>query len=139
MTAEFPVPDDRLAGKVKLIQFAAQRDVTSQNGSGGSAALVSRCAAEIAPEKIEWLWSGRIARGKHTCIAGEPGTGKSQLSIAIIAAVTTAGEWPCGEGNAPPRHYHYPERRGRRIGHNYSALDRGRRRPRARACGVCRP
>jgi hypothetical protein len=101
MTAEFPVPDDRLAGKVKLIQFAAQRDVTSQNGSGGSAALVSRCAAEIAPEKIEWLWSGRIARGKHTCIAGEPGTGKSQLSIAIIAAVTTAGEWPCGEGKAP--------------------------------------
>jgi AAA domain len=64
-------------------------------------ALISRCAADIAPEKIEWLWPGRLARGKHTCIAGEPGTGKSQLTIATIAAVTTAGEWPCSEGRAP--------------------------------------
>ncbi len=64
-------------------------------------ALLSRCAADIAPERIEWLWPGRLARGKHTCIAGEPGTGKSQLTIAIAAAVSTAGKWPCGEGSAP--------------------------------------
>ena len=87
-----------------MLQLSASRDVlrvASQNGSGATAALVARCAAEISPERIEWLWPSRIARGKHTCIAGEPGTGKSQLSIAIIAAVTTAGEWPCGEGHAP--------------------------------------
>src|SRR5215469_10516013 len=70
--------------------------------NGATAALVSRCAAEIAPEKIEWLWPGRLARGKHTCIAGEPGTGKSQLSIIIVSTLTTGGEWPCGEGRAPP-------------------------------------
>ena len=39
--------------------------------------LICRCASEIEPERVEWLWPGRIARGKHTCIAGEPGTGKS--------------------------------------------------------------
>lgn len=75
------------------------------NGMAGAAAraqaqLVSRRAADIAPEKIEWLWPGRLARGKHTCIAGEPGTGKSQLTIGIAAAITTGGEWPCGEGTA---------------------------------------
>jgi hypothetical protein len=64
-------------------------------------ALISRGAADIVPEKVEWLWSGRLARGKHTCIAGEPGIGKSQLSVAIVAAVTTGGEWPCGEGRSP--------------------------------------
>jgi RecA-family ATPase len=104
MTAEYPPPDARLAGKVKVVQLSAQRDVLrvgAANSSGAMPALVSRCAAEIPPEKIEWLWLGRLARGKHTCIAGEPGTGKSQLSIAMIAAVTTAGEWPCGEGRAP--------------------------------------
>jgi KaiC/GvpD/RAD55 family RecA-like ATPase len=63
--------------------------------------LVSRCAAEIAPERIEWLWPGRLARGKHTCVAGEPGTGKSQFTIDIAATVSTAGKWPCGEGRAP--------------------------------------
>ena len=37
-------------------------------------------------------------------ILASPGNlvqGKSQLSIAIVAAVTTGAEWPCGEGRAP--------------------------------------
>jgi AAA domain len=104
MTAEFPPPDTRLAGKVRVLPLSMQRDVlhaASQNGSTTTSSLISRCAAEIPPEKIEWLWPSRLARGKHTCITGEPGTGKSQLSIAIIAVVTTAGEWPCREGRAP--------------------------------------
>jgi putative DNA primase/helicase len=63
--------------------------------------LISRRASEITPRDIDFLWDGRLARGKHTCVAGEPGAGKSQLSIAIIAAITTGGEWPCGEGCAP--------------------------------------
>jgi putative DNA primase/helicase len=58
-------------------------------------------ASEVATERIEWIWPGRIARGKHTLIAGDPGTGKSQAMISIVAAVTTGGEWPCGEGRAP--------------------------------------
>ena len=84
-------------------QYRNRADETPKTVSpaGRGAALVSRCAAEISPEKIEWLWRGRLARGKHTCIAGEPGTGKSQLSIAMIAIVTTGGEWPCAEGQAP--------------------------------------
>ena len=66
--------------------------------------LVIQCADEIEPRSVTWLWRGRLALGKQTCIAGEPGTGKSQLLIAIIAAVTTGGEWPCGEGRAPLGH-----------------------------------
>jgi hypothetical protein len=34
--------------------------------------LRSRCAADIRPEKIECLWPGRMARGKHTCIWANP-------------------------------------------------------------------
>src|SRR5262249_11736571 len=60
--------------------------------------LICRCAADIELEPLDWLWCGRLARGKHTCIAGEPGTGKSQLSIFIAATITRGGEWPCGEG-----------------------------------------
>jgi hypothetical protein len=62
--------------------------------------LLSRKASEIPPEHIRWLWIGRLALGKHTCIAGEPGTGKSQISDYAAAAVTTGGHWPCGEGRA---------------------------------------
>ena len=77
-------------------------DITTiKMGRAQGSALISRRASEIAPERVEWLWPGRIALGKHTCIAGEPGTGKSQQSIAITATISMGGEWPCGEGRAP--------------------------------------
>jgi putative DNA primase/helicase len=49
---------------------------------------------------IEWLWPGRVARGKLTIIAGAPGSGKSALAVGIAAAVSSGGAWPCGEGSA---------------------------------------
>ncbi len=83
------------------------RPTTASNGepskTSGSRLDTVR-ASEVRPENIDWLWQGRIARGKHTMIAGTPGTGKSQLTISIGAAVTTGGTWPCGEGRAPLGH-----------------------------------
>jgi RecA-family ATPase len=69
--------------------------------SAAEVTLVSRCAASITPKPIRWLWQGRIAIGKQTLIAGEAGLGKSQIGIAMAAAVTTGGPWPCSEGYAP--------------------------------------
>src|SRR5262249_45468722 len=63
--------------------------------------LVVQRAADVTPERVEWLWPGRIAIGKQTLIAGEAGLGKSQLCWALVAAVTTGGPWPWGEGHAP--------------------------------------
>jgi RecA-family ATPase len=79
--------------------------VPFRNGQAGQphinqSQLVSECASEIMLQPVEWLWQGRIAKGKHTCIAGEPGSGKSQLSMFITATVTMGGLWPCGEGRA---------------------------------------
>jgi hypothetical protein len=63
--------------------------------------LICRRASEIEPERVEWLCEARIAVGKQTLFAGDPGTGKSQLSVAIAAAIAKGAEWPCGEGRAP--------------------------------------
>jgi len=63
--------------------------------------LVCQRAADITPTKVEWVWPGRLAIGKHTCIAGEPGTGKSQISFFVAAMVTIGGAWPCNEGRTP--------------------------------------
>ena len=63
--------------------------------------LMVECAADILPERIEFLWPGRLAIGKQSLIAGEAGLGKSQITISMAAAVTTSGPWPCDEGNAP--------------------------------------
>jgi putative DNA primase/helicase len=69
--------------------------------SGSRVTLVSHSAASIVPKPVEWLWPGRIAIGKQTLIAGEAGLGKSQIGVAMAAAVTTGGPWPCDEGRAP--------------------------------------
>jgi AAA domain len=88
--------DDIVTDFIKVCSLADEK-ARRNKGPG----LFARRADEIEPKHVDWLWRGRIARGKQTCIAGEPGTGKSQLSIAIVAAITTGGEWPCGEGRAP--------------------------------------
>jgi putative DNA primase/helicase len=77
-------------------------DVTNGHGDKGrSRRLIARRADEITPQPVTWLWPGRLAIGKQTSVAGDPGTGKTQLAIYATAAVTTGGEWPCGEGRAP--------------------------------------
>ena len=51
-------------------------------------------ASEIAPEKIDWLWPGIIARGRVTGLVGYPGLGKSQVIIDLAATVSTGRGWP---------------------------------------------
>jgi AAA domain len=58
-------------------------------------------ASEVAPDPVRWLWEGRLALGKLALIGGAAGTGKSTLAMSLVAAVTTGGPWPCGEGRAP--------------------------------------
>jgi len=72
-----------------------------QTPEGAALGLIIHRASDIKAEAVEWLWSGRIALGKQTLLAGEAGLGKSQAAIDVAAKVTTAGEWPCGEGRAP--------------------------------------
>jgi putative DNA primase/helicase len=72
------------------------------SNSKPSRALVTCNLSDIAPEKIEWLWPGRIAIGKLTLIAGEPGLGKSQVTLRIAAAVTTGDKWPGNENDYAP-------------------------------------
>jgi hypothetical protein len=72
-----------------------------QRLDGGGRTLVISNLAGVVSEKIEWLWPGRIAVGKLTLIAGEPGLGKSQVAIAIASAVTTGGKWPDCDSRAP--------------------------------------
>ncbi|MEW8548587.1 MAG: AAA family ATPase [Candidatus Thiodiazotropha sp.] len=50
----------------------------------------------ITPEPIQWLWDGWLAAGKMHIVAGVPGTGKTTISLALAASITTGGRWPDG-------------------------------------------
>src|SRR5262249_9262733 len=46
------------------------------------------------PKKIRWLWHSRIPLGKVTVLDGDPGLGKSLISIDIAAYATTKRPMP---------------------------------------------
>jgi hypothetical protein len=54
--------------------------------------------SDVEVEAVRWLWPGRIPYGKLTVLEGDPGLGKSQLTLALAAAVTTGGALPGCEG-----------------------------------------
>jgi energy-coupling factor transporter ATP-binding protein EcfA2 len=58
-------------------------------------------ASAIKIKPIKWLWKYRLAEGEMALVAGEGGLGKSQVILAIAAAVSNGSPWPDGEGIAP--------------------------------------
>lgn len=50
--------------------------------------------SDVKPEPVAWLWPGRIALGKLTLIAGDPGLGKSFVTLDLAARVSRGAAWP---------------------------------------------
>jgi AAA domain len=57
--------------------------------------------ADVEREHVRWLWPDRIPLRKVTVLDGDPGTGKSTLTLTIAAKVTTASPFP--DGTRPER------------------------------------
>jgi putative DNA primase/helicase len=54
------------------------------------------CAADIKPVSVSWLWDGWLARGKMHIFAGQAGTGKTTIALALAATVSKGGRFPDG-------------------------------------------
>lgn len=48
----------------------------------------------VEPTRVKWLWDQRLALGKLTLIAGDPGLGKSYLTLDLAARVSTGKAMP---------------------------------------------
>jgi hypothetical protein len=76
------------------VRWGLAKDQAPQPAASDTGTLITRRLADIESRPVSWLWAGRIARGKLTIIAGNPGLGKSQITASIAAIVTTGGQWP---------------------------------------------
>ena len=61
-------------------------------------------ASTVKTKPIKWIWPGILAQGKFVLLAGDPGLGKSQVSLFICATISSGGQWPvsggtCEKGN----------------------------------------
>jgi hypothetical protein len=50
--------------------------------------------SDVTPQKIQWLWHGRIPMGKITIIDGDPDNGKSSITVDWAARVSRGMPFP---------------------------------------------
>ena len=86
--------------------WSPRRDPDEVNKPEIKSGLLTIRAVNVTPKRVDAIWKDanggiRLARGEHTIIAGEPGLGKSQVTVAVAATITIGGGWPLGEGRAP--------------------------------------
>ena len=56
----------------------------------------------MTPRAVEWLWPNRLAIGKLAMFDGDPGRGKSLVTLDLTARVSTGRPLPDATGAAPP-------------------------------------
>ena len=81
-------------------RFLAQQSDISVNGhdAGDQAYRLKIFPLEaIQPEAVEWIWPKRIPVGKLTLLAGDPGLGKSYMTLDIAARISIGRDWPDGD------------------------------------------
>jgi hypothetical protein len=54
----------------------------------------------VKAEPVSWLWQDRFPAGKLSILMGDPGLGKSTITIDIASRISTGAAWPDG-GKAP--------------------------------------
>src|SRR5438477_3751828 len=55
-----------------------------------------RPVSELRPRPLAWLWPGRLALGKLAILDGDPGLGKSLVTLDLCARLTTGRPFPDG-------------------------------------------
>jgi hypothetical protein len=85
------VSDHLAAGKSlrELVPVDLTEPRPEQDGPPVGVRLTS--FATLTPEKIDWLWDERVPLGMLTLLVGDPGLGKSLLTVNLAAKVSRAG------------------------------------------------
>ena len=74
----------------KPVGFPGQRPMETS----AEVSLESFC--DVLTESVQWLWSRRIPLGKLTIFAGDPGKGKSLVTVDVAARLSRGTTFPDG-------------------------------------------
>lgn len=109
-----------IAKRIRVLQLPGEaKDVSEWLDNGGDIAQLKqltdacpdyepsdngvklRCMADVQTEAVSWLWQPYIPKRKVTLLEGDPGIGKSWVSLAIATAVSLGKGLP-EQGRAEP-------------------------------------
>src|SRR5438128_1748623 len=65
-------------------------------------ALIAESLSQVRPDRIHWLWEPYIPRKKLVILDGDPGVGKSLLTIDLAARLSRGGALPDGKPSDRP-------------------------------------
>lgn len=86
-------------GLAKLVRpwKAEEAPISETNGTANFSDYLDLVPlSSIEPELIHWLWQGRIPLGKLTVLMGDPGLGKSLLTVSVASIVSNGGMFKDG-------------------------------------------
>ena len=88
--------DETVAADEAFGYLKQQTDTLARQCKGNSI-----CLATVSEKEVGWLWPDRFAVGKLSLLAGDPGLGKSFVTLDLAARVSTGRAWPDHSGVAP--------------------------------------
>ena len=84
--------ESRMTAGRRLLQHLRDGLTTIKHESD-SGPLLTRLS-DVKPECITWLWPDRFPLGKLSVLAGDPGLGKSFVTLDMAARVSKGEPWP---------------------------------------------
>jgi len=103
MRCEEPLSEDELWKIAQSIGKYSPGLPASTDTPSEMSRPILRCAAEIEPQTVEWLWKPYIPLGKLTVIVGNPGVGKSFIAMTLAAIVSSGHPFPNLETGFPDK------------------------------------
>ena len=88
------LPNDQVT--TKPIQPGKEISQHSPATTNTSTEELGTLLSDIKTEQLHWLWEKRIPRGKLITLDGDPGLGKSLLTLDLAARITTGRPMPDG-------------------------------------------
>ncbi len=89
-------------GMADVAEFSTLPKSRKSSPKNGHSEAVFTRLSDVVEEELAWLWPGRIPLGKLTLLAGDPGLGKSFVTIDMAARVSTGTPWPDCPGDSQP-------------------------------------
>jgi len=62
---------------------------------------IGKLLSSVEPEDVSWLWPSWLALGKLVLLDGDPGLGKSAMTLDLAARVSSGRSFPDGAGCEP--------------------------------------
>jgi hypothetical protein len=90
-----PLPESEVR---KVAASVARYEPAAKPGARVPVTVPGVLASDVKPEAVRWLWAKYIPRGKVTIFDGDPGVGKSTVTLEVAARLSRGCEMPDGSG-----------------------------------------